>query len=173
MGIIGDIKGKTCIVNDDMIDTAGTLCGSTSRSSRRWVLATSTSAPPTVSSPAPPSSAWRRPPSRSASSPTSSPVEVANVEGSKIKSITHCQRARRGHLQRLHERARLQHLRWRPQPVVDPRIAVGKGTPALPLGFHARSPLCAFAPSGESGGRPRCGWLQPFLAFGGRGSLCR
>lgn len=26
MGIIGDIKGKTCIVNDDMIDTAGTLC---------------------------------------------------------------------------------------------------------------------------------------------------
>lgn len=28
MGIIGDIKGKTCIVNDDMIDTAGTLTGS-------------------------------------------------------------------------------------------------------------------------------------------------
>jgi ribose-phosphate pyrophosphokinase len=28
MGIIGNIKGKTCIVNDDMIDTAGTLCGS-------------------------------------------------------------------------------------------------------------------------------------------------
>ena len=26
MGIIGDIKGKTCIVNDDMIDTAGTIC---------------------------------------------------------------------------------------------------------------------------------------------------
>ena len=26
MGIIGDIKGKTCIINDDMIDTAGTLC---------------------------------------------------------------------------------------------------------------------------------------------------
>ena len=28
MGIIGNIKGKTCIINDDMIDTAGTLCGS-------------------------------------------------------------------------------------------------------------------------------------------------
>lgn len=28
MGIIGDIVGKTCIVNDDMIDTAGTLVGS-------------------------------------------------------------------------------------------------------------------------------------------------
>ena len=28
MGIIGNIEGKTCIVNDDMIDTAGTLCGS-------------------------------------------------------------------------------------------------------------------------------------------------
>ena len=26
MGIIGDIKGRTCIINDDMIDTAGTLC---------------------------------------------------------------------------------------------------------------------------------------------------
>ena len=26
MGVIGDIKGKTCIINDDMIDTAGTLC---------------------------------------------------------------------------------------------------------------------------------------------------
>lgn len=25
-GIIGDIEGKTCIINDDMIDTAGTLC---------------------------------------------------------------------------------------------------------------------------------------------------
>lgn len=25
-GIIGNIEGKTCIVNDDMIDTAGTLC---------------------------------------------------------------------------------------------------------------------------------------------------
>lgn len=28
MGIIGNIQGKTCIVNDDMIDTAGTLCNS-------------------------------------------------------------------------------------------------------------------------------------------------
>lgn len=28
MGIIGDIVGKTCIINDDMIDTAGTLVGS-------------------------------------------------------------------------------------------------------------------------------------------------
>ena len=28
MGIIGDIEGKTCIINDDMIDTAGTLCAS-------------------------------------------------------------------------------------------------------------------------------------------------
>jgi len=28
MGIIGNIKGKTCIINDDMIDTGGTLVGS-------------------------------------------------------------------------------------------------------------------------------------------------
>ena len=27
-GIIGNIEGKTCIINDDMIDTAGTLCAS-------------------------------------------------------------------------------------------------------------------------------------------------
>ncbi len=31
MGIIGNIKGKTCIINDDMIDTAGTLAGSISK----------------------------------------------------------------------------------------------------------------------------------------------
>lgn len=28
MAVIGDIKGKTCIINDDMIDTGGTLVGS-------------------------------------------------------------------------------------------------------------------------------------------------
>jgi ribose-phosphate pyrophosphokinase len=28
MAVIGDIKGKICIINDDMIDTAGTLVGS-------------------------------------------------------------------------------------------------------------------------------------------------
>lgn len=28
MGIIGNIRGKTCIINDDMIDTGGTLVGS-------------------------------------------------------------------------------------------------------------------------------------------------
>lgn len=28
MGVIGDIVGKTCLINDDMIDTAGTLVGS-------------------------------------------------------------------------------------------------------------------------------------------------
>lgn len=27
MGVIGDIEGKTCIINDDMIDTGGTLVG--------------------------------------------------------------------------------------------------------------------------------------------------
>jgi ribose-phosphate pyrophosphokinase len=27
MNLIGDVKGKECIIIDDMIDTAGTLCG--------------------------------------------------------------------------------------------------------------------------------------------------
>ena len=31
MGVIGDIVGKTCIINDDMIDTGGTLVGSISK----------------------------------------------------------------------------------------------------------------------------------------------
>ena len=31
MGVIGEIEGKTCIINDDMIDTAGTLCGSVTK----------------------------------------------------------------------------------------------------------------------------------------------
>ncbi len=26
MNIIGDVKGKTCVLVDDMVDTAGTLC---------------------------------------------------------------------------------------------------------------------------------------------------
>ncbi len=26
MVLIGDVKGKTCVIVDDMIDTAGTLC---------------------------------------------------------------------------------------------------------------------------------------------------
>ena len=81
MGIIGNIEGKTCIVNDDMIDTAGTLCNSVpsatpSASSRRWAPATSTSPPRTASSPARPSSASRTPRSWSASSPTSSPARL-------------------------------------------------------------------------------------------------
>ena len=26
MNIIGDVKGRTCVIMDDMVDTAGTLC---------------------------------------------------------------------------------------------------------------------------------------------------
>ena len=49
MGIIGDIEGKTCVINDDMIDTAGTLCASV-RELKKMARATSTCAPRTASS---------------------------------------------------------------------------------------------------------------------------
>ena len=42
MGIIGDIKDKTCIINDDMIDTAGTLCAAIRELKQRgvWIFGT-------------------------------------------------------------------------------------------------------------------------------------
>ena len=38
MNIIGDIKGKVCILVDDMVDTAGTLCGAANALKREGAL---------------------------------------------------------------------------------------------------------------------------------------
>ncbi|MCK5814234.1 MAG: ribose-phosphate diphosphokinase, partial [Cocleimonas sp.] len=38
MHIIGDVKGKTCIIIDDMVDTAGTLCHAASALKEKGAL---------------------------------------------------------------------------------------------------------------------------------------
>ena len=45
LGVVGDVAGKTCVLVDDMIDTAGTICGAAEvlmerRAERVIVLAT-------------------------------------------------------------------------------------------------------------------------------------
>ena len=87
MGIIGDIKGKTCIVNDDMIDTAGTLCGSVKKLKEMgagdiYVCATHG----IFSGPA--IERLEEAPIEECIVTDVIPCEVANAEGSKIKSIS-------------------------------------------------------------------------------------
>ena len=87
MGIIGDIKGKTCIVNDDMIDTAGTLCGSVKKLKEMgagdiYVCATHG----IFSGPA--IERLEEAPIEECVVTDVIPCEVANAEGSKIKSIS-------------------------------------------------------------------------------------
>ena len=67
MNIIGDVRGKKVILFDDMVDTAGSLCGAAQAWSwaARW---TSSPAPATACSPAPPWSALRRVSSRRSTS---------------------------------------------------------------------------------------------------------
>ena len=38
MNIIGDIAGRTCIITDDIVDTAGTLCGAAKALKERGAL---------------------------------------------------------------------------------------------------------------------------------------
>ena len=87
MGIIGDIKGKTCIVNDDMIDTAGTLCGSVKKLKEMgagdiYVCATHG----IFSGPA--IERLQEAPIEECVVTDVIPCDVANTEGSKIKSIS-------------------------------------------------------------------------------------
>ena len=87
MGIIGDIVGKTCIINDDMIDTAGTLVGSITKLKEMGAGNIYVSATHGIFS----SEAIQR----LESSPIvecvvtdAIPCEVANTPGSKIKQIS-------------------------------------------------------------------------------------
>ena len=87
MGIIGDIKGKTCIVNDDMIDTAGTLCGSVKKLKEMgagdiYVCATHG----IFSGPA--IERLQAAPLEECIVTDAIPCEVANKPGSKIKTIS-------------------------------------------------------------------------------------
>ena len=70
MNIIGEVQGKRVILLDDMVDTAGSLCGAAQAlvEPRR-----SMPAPPTASSPVRPSSASRTAPSKSCCSSTPFP----------------------------------------------------------------------------------------------------
>ena len=87
MGIIGNIKGKTCIVNDDMIDTAGTLVGSMNELKRQgagdiYVCATHG----IFSGPA--IERLENAPIEECVVTDAIPCAVANTVGSKIKSIS-------------------------------------------------------------------------------------
>lgn len=87
MGIIGDIKGKTCIINDDMIDTAGTLCANVKELKAMgagdiYVCATHG----IFSGPA--IERLETAPIEECVVTDVIPCEVANAEGSKIKSIS-------------------------------------------------------------------------------------
>ncbi|WP_028263426.1 ribose-phosphate diphosphokinase [Atopobium fossor] len=87
MGIIGNIKGKTCIINDDMIDTAGTLCGSISKLKEMgagdiYVCATHG----IFSGPA--IERLEAAPIEECVVTDAIPCAIANTEGSKIKSIS-------------------------------------------------------------------------------------
>ena len=87
MGIIGDIKGKTCIVNDDMIDTAGTLVGSITKLKEMGAGDIYISATHGIFS----GQAIERlenAPIKECVVTDASPCEFANKPGSKIKSIS-------------------------------------------------------------------------------------
>ncbi len=36
MNIIGDVEGRTCVIMDDMVDTAGTLCKAAQALKEQW-----------------------------------------------------------------------------------------------------------------------------------------
>ena len=70
--VVGDVKGKTAVLVDDMIDTAGTLCAAAETVRRPKAPPASSPAPPTESSPAPPTSGSPTRRSSASSSPTRS-----------------------------------------------------------------------------------------------------
>ena len=87
MGIIGNIKGKTCIINDDMIDTAGTLVGSITKLKEMGAGDIYVSATHGVFS-GEAISRLENAPIVECVVTDAIPCPVANTPGSKIKSIT-------------------------------------------------------------------------------------
>ncbi|SEH51319.1 MULTISPECIES: ribose-phosphate diphosphokinase [Atopobiaceae] len=87
MGIIGNIKGKTCIVNDDMIDTAGTLVGSITKLKEMGAGDIYISATHGIFS-GPAIERLENAPIEECVVTDAIPCAVANTVGSKIKSIS-------------------------------------------------------------------------------------
>mgnify|MGYP002237615383 CR=1 FL=1 len=58
MNVIGDVKGKDCILFDDMVDTAGSLCNAAKAIVEVGGATRSTPAPATASSPVLPLTVW-------------------------------------------------------------------------------------------------------------------
>ena len=56
--VVGDVKGKTAVLVDDMIDTAGTLTAAAHTVLEEGAAARDRLTPPTASSRAPPTSGW-------------------------------------------------------------------------------------------------------------------
>ena len=88
VNLIGEVKGKDCIIIDDIIDTAGTLCGAAQRPGRQGGQARSWRAPPTACSPGRPCSASPSRPSREVVVTDSIPLSEAAKACSKIKQVS-------------------------------------------------------------------------------------
>ncbi len=87
MAVIGDIKDKICIVNDDMIDTAGTLCGSVTELKKQGAREVYVCATHGIFS-GPAIERLQAAPIEEVCVSDAIPCAVANQPGSKIKTIS-------------------------------------------------------------------------------------
>jgi ribose-phosphate pyrophosphokinase len=89
MNIIGSVEGKTCILLDDMVDTAGSLCGAAKAIKEIGGCGpTSMPAQATACCPAPPSTASTRAASRSCCCWTRSPIPRTRAKCDIIKYMS-------------------------------------------------------------------------------------
>ena len=87
LAVIGDIKDKICIVNDDMIDTAGTLCGSVKELKKQGAREIYVCATHGIFS-GPAIERLQEAPIEECCVTDAIPCAVANQPGSKIKTIS-------------------------------------------------------------------------------------